>query len=53
MGLSDQEVIQLPDNGVPTNIRIYLTDSYGTVLPVTSASQYVFVQLSIVPYQTM
>ena len=53
VGLSDQEVIQLPDNGVPTNIRIYLTDSYGTILPVTSASQYVFVQLSIVPYQTM
>ena len=53
VGLSDQEVIQLPDNGVPTNIRIYLTDSYGTVLTVTSASQYVFVQLSIVPYQTM
>jgi hypothetical protein len=53
VGLSDQEVIQLPDNGVPTNIRIYLTDSYGTILPVASASQYVFVQLSIVPYQTM
>ena len=52
-GLSDQEVIQLPDNGVPTNIRIYLTDSYGTILPVSSASQYVFAQLSIVPYQTM
>ena len=53
MGLSDQEVIQLPDDGVPTNIRIYTTDSLGTILPVTSASQYVFVQLSIVPYQTM
>ena len=53
VGLSDQQAIQLPDNGVPTNIRIYLTDSYGTILPVTSASQYVFVQLSIVPYQTM
>ena len=53
VGLSDQEVIQLPDNGVPTNIRIYLTDSHGTILPVTSASQQVFVQLSIVPYVTM
>ena len=46
-------MIQLPDNGVPTNIRIYLADSYGTILPVSSASQYAFVQLSIVPYQTM
>ena len=53
VGLSDQEVIQLPDNGVPTNIRMCLTDSCGTILPVTSASQYVFVQLGIVPYQTM
>ena len=41
VGLSDQEVIQLPDNGVPTNIRIYLSGSYGTILSVVSASQYV------------
>ena len=56
VGLSDQEVIQLPDNAhdrVPTNIRIYLTDSYGTILPVTSASQYGSVQLCIVPLETM
>ena len=53
VGLSDQEVIHLPDNGVPTNIRIYLADSYGTILPVATALQYVIVQLSIVPYETM
>ena len=53
VGLSGQEVVQLPDNGVPTNIRSYLTDSYGTIPPVASASQYVFAQLSIVPYETM
>ena len=46
-------MIQLLDNRVPTNIRIYLTDSYGTVLPVASASSYVVVQLSIAPCQTM
>ena len=53
IGLADQEVIQLPDNGLQGNIRIYMTDAYGTPLPPLSPSQYVYVQLSIVPFATM
>jgi hypothetical protein len=53
IGLADQEVLQLPDNGMPGNIRIYMTDAFGTPLPPLGPTQYVYVQLSIVPFATM
>jgi hypothetical protein len=53
IGLADQEVIQLPDNGLQGNIRIYMTDAFGTPLPPLASTQYVYVQLSIVPFATM
>ena len=53
IGLADQEVIQLPDNGLQGNIRIYMTDAFGTPLPPLAPTQYVYVQLSIVPFATM
>ena len=53
IGLADQEVLQLADNGLPGSIRIYMTDAFGTPLPTLAATQYVYLQLSIVPYATM
>ena len=53
IGLADQEVLQLPDNGLQGNIRIYMTDAFGTPLPPLAPTQYVYLQLSIVPYATM
>ena len=46
------------DYGKPRPALVIESDLFAahpsvTILPVTSASQYVFVQLSIVPYQTM
>ena len=51
--LADQEVIQLPDNGLQGKIRIYMTDALGTPMPPLAPTQYVYVQLSIVPHATM
>jgi hypothetical protein len=53
IGLADQEVLQLADNGLPGSIRIYMTDAFGTPLPTLAPTQYVYLQLSIVPYATM
>ena len=53
IGLAGQEVIQLPDNGLQSNIRIYMTDAFGTPLPPLAPTQYVYVQLSTVPFATM
>jgi hypothetical protein len=53
LGLADQEVLQLPDNGLQGTIRIYMTDAFGTPLPPLAPTQYVYLQLSIVPFATM
>ena len=45
IGLADQEVIQLPDNGLRGNIRIYMTDAFGTPLPPLASTQYVYCPL--------
>ena len=49
--LADQDIIPLQDGVLGPTMRFYLTDAYGKPLPV--GQSYVFIQLSIVPLNTM
>ena len=49
--LADQDIIPLQDGVLGPTMRFYLTDAYGKPLPI--GQSYVFIQLSIVPLNTM
>ena len=49
--LADQDIIPLQDGVLGPTMRFHLTDAYGKPLPI--GQSYVFIQLSIVPLNTM
>ena len=49
--LADRDIIPLQDGALGPTVRCYLTDAYGKPLPI--GQSYVFIQLSIVPLNTM
>ena len=46
---AERELLQL-NNEIPVSLSFYLTDGYGRRLPPLAASQYLFMQLSILAY---
>ena len=46
---AERELLQL-NNDIPVTLRFYITDGYGKRIPITSQSQYMFLQLSILSY---
>ena len=46
---AERELLQL-NNEVPVSLSFYLTDGYGRRLPPLAASQYLWLQLSIIAY---
>ena len=46
---AERELLQL-NNEVPVSPSFYLTDGYGRHLPPLAASQYLWLQLSIIAY---
>ena len=49
-GLADQDVIPLRDGVLPDNIRMHLTDAFGTPIPL--GASYVYACLAIVDMWT-
>ena len=49
--LADQDIIPLQGGALGPTMRFYLADPYGKLLPI--GQSYVFIQLSIVPLNTM
>ena len=46
---AERELLQL-NNDIPVTLRFYITDGYSKRIPITSQSEYMFLQLWILAY---